>query len=203
MVLASCIPFSTAAYASTRHPMTTEVARTGNGIQAADIEHTTINTDNGEGLHAVIPTPQQMEFTAGPAWVPRAAGHVIVTADASPRQQEDAQLFAQQLTKVTGYAYSVSTKTAQIGDVVFTLGAVPAVPQGKEADAYQLVSNEGIIRITAPTERGLFYGGQTVMQSVRSMGAVQAATVTDWSAYPVRSLHVDAARKYLDRKSVV
>lgn len=54
--------------------------------------------------------------------------------------------------------------------------------------------------ITAPTRAGVFYGTWTLLQSLANAGGAEAGVVTDEPQVALRTLHLDAARKYFTRR---
>ncbi|AOZ72141.1 hypothetical protein BK816_01550 [Boudabousia tangfeifanii] len=165
----------------------------------ADDEELDVPEDNGEGLNAVIPTPQSMNLDGGTACVTRPDGKLILRGG-DERRTADAKTLAAQLKAATGHEYQVAAEgSPRKGDIVLETGQVSSAPEGKQADAYQLNCAKGVITLKAPEARGLYYAGQTMLQALRSGHLVQSGEVADWSDYPVRSLHVDAARKYFPK----
>ncbi|MDO4791387.1 MAG: cell wall-binding repeat-containing protein [Buchananella hordeovulneris] len=111
---------------------------------------------------------------------------------------KEAAVFARDLGALPLFAAApevaaVTPDQIQPVDIVLAVGAVEA----NGFDPYKIRSSAttGLV-ITAATDKAVWNGTRTVLQSLKGAGGVQAGTVTDWADYGVRSLHVDAARKY-------
>jgi hexosaminidase len=84
-------------------------------------------------------------------------------------------------------------------------GAKPVVTLQLKADkklgieGYQLTINKDGITLTAPTEKGLYWGTRTILQMLDHNGgkALECGVTRDWPDYPVRGAMLDAGRKYL------
>ena len=69
------------------------------------------------------------------------------------------------------------------------------MPEVSSPEGYR-IDVDGVVVITAPTAAGIHHGSRTLLLSWLASGGAEAGTVIDEPALPVRSLHVDAARKY-------
>jgi hexosaminidase len=111
-------------------------------------------------------------------------GTRVVTDGQGPFMHEAARL-AREL------GVRVGTGPAGRGDVELALDRNRRGPE-----AYSLVSRGGRVQITGATAAGIFYGTRTLLQMLRSRGAVPPGVVTDQPDRPVRGLNLDIARKY-------
>ncbi|WP_296137399.1 family 20 glycosylhydrolase [uncultured Tessaracoccus sp.] len=151
------------------------------------------------GLRDVVPRLQQLRVDDdGTPWLPTDGSRVLVVGDDAVALR-DARAFASTVARASGATVTAqrgAAADAQAGDVVVELGDVEGLPGAGTDEGYGITVAAGVARVAAPTATGLFHAEQTLIQSVRTAGGAQAATVVDWPAHPDRSLHVDAARKY-------
>ncbi|WP_282797082.1 glycoside hydrolase family 20 protein [Streptomyces sp. CC224B] len=75
-------------------------------------------------------------------------------------------------------------------------GAEAGRGPGEGPEAYTLVVKDRAVRITAPTQAGVFHGTRTLKQSVRADGTVPEGVVRDAPAKPRRGFMLDMARKH-------
>jgi hexosaminidase len=158
---------------------------------------------------AIIPQPQKMELRAGAFHLTSSAK---IFADAASRQT--ANQLAERLRPSTGYSFKVHRK----------LWANAAVPNAillttKNADTnlgpegYELTVSTNSVVIRAPTQAGLFYGVQTLLQllppQVFSSNVVAKADwrmpsvqIRDWPRFKWRGLMLDVARHFYSKPQV-
>ncbi|WP_371164127.1 family 20 glycosylhydrolase [Buchananella felis] len=153
----------------------------------------------GEGLLGVVPALKTVNMANGVApWRPTAETRVVLDEMSRVDYEAEARVFARDLGELDVFTEAppvvkVTIDQVKKTDIVLTAGQVDA----PGFDRYRVEAGANrAVWITAPEADGLWNGTRTVLQSLKSAGAVQAATVIDWADYEVRSLHVDAARKY-------
>ncbi|OKL48918.1 hypothetical protein BSR29_03495 [Boudabousia liubingyangii] len=150
-------------------------------------------------LEAVIPTPQVIERLPGASFKPLAPAYVRIPKP-KPELQQEAIRIADLLKRNHGLDFQVAVGgTEQPGDIRLEVAPVAGVPTGKEAESYALTVQNGQLTISAPRMRGWYYAAQTLTQILLRSPEVPACRIRDWAAYPIRSLHVDAARKYFPK----
>jgi len=152
---------------------------------------------------ALLPLPQQIARSDGAfALTPQTQ----IRADWGSRQT--ARQLAQCLRPATGYPLKVKTKwfsSAAIPAAIFLTTRDASTNLGPEG--YELTVNTNGVVIRAPTQAGLFYGVQTLLQllppEIFSSNVVAAAgwqmpcvQITDWPRFPWRGLMLDVSRHF-------
>ncbi|MBE6683162.1 MAG: hypothetical protein E7595_03295 [Ruminococcaceae bacterium] len=80
-------------------------------------------------------------------------------------------------------------------EIVFALDSSLYKKVGNEG--YTIEATESAIKISAPTEIGLLYGGISVVQSVTADGFFPCGSAVDYPAFPVRSGMIDVGRAWI------
>jgi len=160
-------------------------------------------------LPAIIPLPQQMELRAG---VFRLAPDTKIVANFASRQT--ARQFAAQLRESTGYPLKVSAKwganRAVPDAILFTTGNVKT---NLGAEGYELTVATHSVVVRAPTQAGLFYGAQTLLQllppEIFATNTVTSADwqmpcvqIEDWPRFKWRGLMLDVSRHFFTKSEV-
>lgn len=154
-------------------------------------------TLNGGGLTTVIPEVQTFTPGNGSAFFLTPATRIIVGDDSLT---DEAHLIAGELVALDvehdlgmGAKPTVlSGGTAVAGDIVLSLGAI----DGSTSPEAHTLRIDGHATITGGDDAAVFLGTRTLLQSLNNAGGAESGIVTDWPDTDVRSLHVDAARKY-------
>lgn len=162
----------------------------------AAVPATAVEPLAGPGIPSVVPAVSTFTPQAGKPFTLTPKTRIIVADGLT----EDAQLLARELVDLDNKHNLGLDHLPQVlagiqpaaGDIVLTTGEVPRT---KSPEAYQL-KVDGLITITGRTPAGTFYGTRTLLQSLVAAKGVEAGTVVDEPTSAIRSLHVDAARKY-------
>ncbi|MDJ1136986.1 family 20 glycosylhydrolase [Streptomyces iconiensis] len=148
---------------------------------------------------AFVPQPRRVTAADAPAWRPGASTRVLVQERHHDRLAPTARVLAEDLAR-QGYTPGLPEVAPYAGeseagpeDLVLRLDTVSGAPGG-EQEAYHLTLAAPAV-LTAHTERGVHQAGRTLLQSLRPAQPRVAWEVTDWPAYPVRGLTVDAGRR--------
>lgn len=160
-------------------------------------------------LPAIVPLPQQLELRAG---VFRLTPDTEIVASFASRQT--ARQLATPLRTSTGYPLKVVVKW----------GANRAIPNAilfttrnantnLGAEGYELTVTTNSVVVRAPTQAGLFYGAQTLLQllppEIFSTNTIAAATwqmpcvqIEDWPRLKWRGLMLDVSRHFFSKSEV-
>jgi hexosaminidase len=164
---------------------------------------------NNTNAPAIIPQPQKLKLRAG---VFKLAPDAKIFAN--PGSIETANQLATTLRRSTGYPLKVSTKffsgTAVKGGILLTTRSAGT---NLGAEGYELTVAPDAIVIRAPTQAGLFYGTQTLLQLLPpEIFAMQTVTRTDWQIpcvqiedrprFKWRGLMLDVSRHFFTRPEV-
>jgi hexosaminidase len=157
---------------------------------------------------AVIPKPQKMERTEGEF---KLAPDLVIATDAASK--DTAKFLAERLRPATGY--SIKTKVRKgpnqtfRGSVIFL--TAENAKAGLGAEGYELTVVPGVITLQAPTQAGLFYGAQTLLQllppEIFSAKVVKnfdweipCVKITDAPRFPWRGLMLDVSRHFYTKQ---
>lgn len=156
---------------------------------------------------ALIPQPQKVQRMDGAfALTPQTR----IYADSASRKT--AEFLAQRLRQSTGYPFKVHWKlfggTPRNAILFTTKHANPAIG----AEGYDLtVSASGVV-IRAPSQAGLFYGGETLMQLlppeifstnvVAKNWQMPCVKIEDWPRFTWRGLMLDVSRHFYNKTEV-
>lgn len=157
---------------------------------------------------ALIPWPQKVQRHDG---VFTLTSDTCIDADKS--SLATARLLAERLRQSTGYPIKIHRKAItdvlpENAIVLTTLGANTNLgPEG-----YELAVSRDHIVIRAPTQAGLFYGGQTLLQllppQIFSTNIVSASwqapcvQIQDWPRFAWRGLMLDVSRHFYNKNEV-
>ena len=158
---------------------------------------------------AVIPQPQQMERLDGEF---KLSPGMRIFTDAGSLQS--AEFLAQRLRQSTGYRFKITSKIKP-GTPIW--GGISLTTNGADAslgnEGYDLsVATNGVI-LRAPTQAGLFYGVQTLLQLLppeifstrvmhRTEWGMECVRIKDWPRFPWRGLMLDVSRHFYSQAEV-
>ena len=163
----------------------------------------------GAAKPALIPQPQSLELKDGVFAL--AAGTRIYT---DPASADTGIYLADHLRPATGYRLKVSSKSAPdaatVSGIILTTQNADA---GLGAEGYELTAKTHVIVITAPTQAGLFYGVQTLLQLLPpEIYATQQVKGVDWRLpcvniadgprFQWRGLMLDVSRHFFNKTEV-
>ena len=159
---------------------------------------------------AVIPQPQIMERTEG---VFKVTPDLVIVTNAASR--DTGKFLAERLRPATGY--SIKTVLRKGPSQTFHGGAIILATEEAKADlgaeGYELSVAPRVISVHAPTQAGLFYGTQTLLQllppEIFSTQVVKdfdweipCVEVTDVPRFAWRGLMVDVSRHFFTKQDV-
>jgi hexosaminidase len=155
---------------------------------------------------SLIPIPQEMTvqegvFRLGPA----------TTIQAGPASRETAEFLARRLQTGTGWEIKFTPPLKSIdGSILLSkAGADPALG----AEGYELTVQTNVVAIRAPTDAGLFYGVQTLLQllppeilatntPVGRQWAIPCVHIKDQPRFAWRGLMLDVSRHFFTKTEV-
>jgi hexosaminidase len=157
---------------------------------------------------ALIPWPQQVQPMGGSFTL---TPQTRIYADWSSRQT--AQCVAQRLRQSTGYPLQVHWKPFGSIPQNSILLATKNANTNLGPEGYMLFVRTNSIVISAPTQAGLFYGGQTLLQllppQIFATNAVSGVPwqapcvqIADWPRFPWRGLMLDVSRHFFNKAEV-
>lgn len=170
----------------------------------------TMTLANGEELvrPAIIPAPQKLELGKG-VFVVRSSVKIMADADS----QKTGEYLAERLRKSTGYAIPVSGagKAQESGGNILLTSMGAGADLG--AEGYELTVTTNLTVIRAPTQAGLFYGVQSLLQlmqpevfAVRPMSGktweVPVVQIEDQPRFKWRGMMLDVSRHFFDKQEV-
>ena len=119
---------------------------------------------------------------------------IVIDHTYASQLQATGAVFASDLQQFTGYSIPIveNTTAKQAGDIVLSL-LPDDVSLGAEGYLLEVAAS---VKISAPTEDGIFYGTRTMLQLLRQNTVIPAGTARDWPTYPQRSSMIDVGRKY-------
>lgn len=120
------------------------------------------------------------------------SSRIVVEGKSISALTATAEVFAQDVSDLSGLKLPVSTGSPRKGDIC--LGLVPA-DNRLGTEGYSAVVGDRI-EISAPTDAGVFYGTRTLLQLFAQGRMVRGGVIRDWPDYRERGLMVDVGRKY-------
>jgi hexosaminidase len=158
---------------------------------------------------AIIPQPQQMTLRPG-AFKLEPGARIF----ASPGCRATANQLAATLRRSTGYPLKVSAKyfssQAVPGAILLTTRSART---NLGAEGYELTVAPDSVVIRAPTQAGLFYGAQTLLQLLppqifstqpvaRASWPMPCVQIEDWPRFQWRGLMLDVSRHFFTKTEV-
>jgi hexosaminidase len=160
---------------------------------------------------ALIPQPQSVERLGG-GFELTAATRIYT----DPGSLATGEFLGRRLRQSTGYAFKVDGKTSPDEAMRLTSGILVTTNHADTilgAEGYELEVTTNQIILRAPTEAGLFYGVQTLLQllppdifSSKVVSGVDwqvpAVRITDWPRFPWRGFMLDVSRHFYTKAEV-
>lgn len=145
--------------------------------------------ENTNKAPSVIPAIREWEGSYG-SFTPDSSTK-LVDASGSDSVNKVATFFAEMLS----LELEITNISNNNNEIVFVIDKSLESSIGEEG--YILVAENNYIRITAPTDIGLLYGGITVVQSLTADKSFPCGKAVDYPAYKVRSGMLDVGRAWI------
>ena len=159
---------------------------------------------------AVIPQPQNIERREGAF---KLTPDLVIATDAASK--DTGKFLAERLRPATGY--SIKAKVRKGPDQTFRGSVIILTTENAKtnlgAEGYELSVTPGVVTISAPTQAGLFYGAQTLLQllppeifSAQAMKdfnwEIPCVKISDAPRFAWRGLMVDVSRHFYTKQEV-
>ena len=137
---------------------------------------------SGEVKMNLLPKPQSVEFSQG--WFKHTK--VKLTGNIISTEWEE-------LLSELGFKFSDKASAT------ISLNLVDKLPNMdlNSNEGYQLSITKKEIKLDAETERGMYWGIQTLRQLVNDKGAYKTCSIVDWPAFRIRGFMQDVGRSYM------
>jgi hexosaminidase len=139
--------------------------------------------------------PALREWAGGTGTMPVRGGARVVVLRNRNRLRPEARQLAEDLRQATRRRWRTSARRrrrVRPGDVVLALGSRDGA---LGAEGYSLRIGR-TVKITARTTAGVFYGGRTLLELLRTSGRLPVGRARDWPRYPERGLMLDNGRQF-------
>ena len=159
-----------------------------------------------EGIN-LIPCPQETVIE-GDDFMPGEEVSIVLDENASEKDILAAEVLKSQLITEWNIKSNI-TKTISGKSIVLTRKEFPeeiASLTGKKAEqAYEMIVSAKQVTIKAKGEAGLFYGVQTLLQTIKNNNGeaiIKGLKITDWPDIPERACHYDT-KHHQDKREYV
>jgi hexosaminidase len=157
---------------------------------------------------AIIPLPENIEARAG-VFKLRSGTRILVDS----ASQDTGEFLAQRLRTATGYKFSVSSTDETEPAKHAILLATGNVPPGGGTESYQLTVAPDSIIIRGPSQAGLFWGVQSLLQllppeafaakPVKGMNrGIPCFQIEDQPRFPWRGFMLDVSRHFYTKAEI-
>ena len=135
----------------------------------------------------IVPRPVSM--TLGDDAVQWESGSITLVA--KTEEEKHVASLLQEFFKSKNIAASLSEASENENRIILSTTTDETIPD----EGYKLVIDKNGVALQAKTGAGLFYGAQTLIQSISADGKeVPFVTITDYPRFSYRGLHLDVAR---------
>lgn len=154
----------------------------------------TVQTRQPVANYQVIPLPQQIKSVKGDAFLLDDKVEILYPKG-NKQMQKNACFLADYLQAATGNKYPIATDGKKTHNIVLSLDMKHENPE-----AYQVSISAGSVKITAPTETGIFYGIQFLRKSLPPAAntsiSLPAVRVEDYPRFSYRGALLDVGRYF-------
>ncbi|MCC8187178.1 MAG: glycoside hydrolase family 20 protein [Bacteroides sp.] len=154
-------------------------------------------TEEKKANYQVIPLPQEVVLKEGNPFVLDKSTAITYPAD-NEAMQHNAEFLALYLQESTGEALRVQSSGTGKSDIVLKLD-----PQIESEEGYSLLVEADQVTISGKTEKGVFYGIQTLRKSIPAEAKhakviLPAVQITDAPRFGYRGMHLDVSRHFFE-----
>ena len=161
--------------------------------------------------YQVVPLPKEINLSDEEPFV-LDKNSVVTYSESQAELKKEADFLADYFEDVLGYRLNVICSDEEIQNSI-RLESTPSFSENSEysipenSEAYQIIVAEHIIKISAGTSAGIFYGIQTLRKSLPvgskcSKTAFPAGVINDWPRFAYRGMHLDVSRHFFPIDSV-
>lgn len=152
--------------------------------------------------YSIIPYPKEVKEIEGEFFRFHSSSRILYSEDELSNEANYLQRF---LKTSTGFELPTSTNNRKLkkGDIVL----ITENSKGLPAEGYRLKVENGVIKISAPSPAGIFYGLQTLLQLMptesyaatihhNTVWSIPAVEINDEPTFEWRGMHMDVARHF-------
>ncbi|MFE3450767.1 family 20 glycosylhydrolase [Nonomuraea sp. NPDC059194] len=151
-----------------------------------------IETVERSAQPTTVPSMQEWSGRKDEPWRPRESTRIVLREADRERLNATAVTLAEDLEHTIGRRPSIVIGSPRNGDIALTTD-VDDAQLGKEG--YRLTVKDAVT-IAGPTDTGVFYGSQTLLQLLKADGELARGTARDWPRFGERAQMLDVGRKY-------
>ena len=153
--------------------------------------------------YQIVPLPKEINLTDERPFV-LDKNTVIAYPKCQEDLQKEADFLADYIEDICSFRPTVKDAENEMTNVIY-LAMEPDNFDNK--DAYQIIVNEKVIKITSSNTSGIFYGIQTLRKSIpvdnnMTKIALPAGVINDWPRFAYRGMHLDVSRHFFPIDSI-
>ena len=176
-----------------------------------------LNLSAQDYKNSTLPSLKEYKKSADKVWQVKDSSRIFILENKNLKSKEDlvkkdAIKFAKELNIITNKKFNFKNvvigdkNLIKEGDIVLELlnreSPTNISEKRMNEEGYSIEVNENII-IRTNTDKGLFYGEETVLQLLKSKGNLLYGFIKDFPDVSERSLHIDMARKYYSKNWII
>ena len=147
--------------------------------------------------YQIVPLPKEINLTDERPFV-LDKNTVIAYPKCQEDLQKEADFLADYIEDICSFRPTVKDAENEMTNVIYL---VMEPDNFDNKDAYQIIVNEKVIKITSSNTSGIFYGIQTLRKSIpvdnnMTKIALPAGVINDWPRFAYRGMHLDVSRHF-------
>ena len=153
--------------------------------------------------YQVVPLPKEIHAAEGKPFI-LDKNTIVSYPESHEELQKEAEFLADYINDILGFRPEIKCSDEDVSNaVVLVLDSIGF----NNDEAYQIIVNECVIKITSSNTAGIFYGIQTFRKSLpvgtkTAKIAFPAAVINDWPRFAYRGMHLDVSRHFFPIDSV-